>query len=107
MNTSTLTRKSVPLDAETDTLAHEVREPGTPARRAVESVVGPLPDTLSEAQALANLLAVARASVRDQVNATGYAAYAASVDDEDRAFAAAARARRNERERRRAEAGTE
>lgn len=107
MNSLTLSRKSVPLDHEELELAKKVREPGTPEREAVESVVGPLPSRLSEAQALSALMAVAKQSVHDHVTSTGYADYAAALDDEDRAFAAATRARRAERARSRAEAGRE
>lgn len=107
MNSTTAARKSVPLDDDELTLAEQVREPGTPEREAVESVLGPLPGRLSEAQALAALMSVAQNSVREQVTSTGYAAYAAALDEEDRAFAAATRTRRAERARSRAEAGRE
>lgn len=107
MNTSTLSRKSIPIDADELSLAQSVRTPGTPERLAVEAVVGPLPERISEAQALATLLSVARVSVREQVTSAGYAAYAAALNDEDRAFAAANRSRRSEHARRRSEAGRE
>lgn len=107
MNSTTMTRKSVPLDADELTLAERVRGHGTPEREAVEAVIGRLPERLSEAQALAALMSVARSSVREQVTSAGYAAYAAAMDDEDRAFAAASRARRAERAHSRAETGRE
>lgn len=103
----TLSRKSVPVDPDELTLAGQVREPGSPERDAVESVIGPLPERLSEAQALSALMSVARRSVREQVTSAGYAAYAAALDEEDRAFAAATRARRAERSQSRAKAGRE
>lgn len=107
MSTPTLPRKSIPLDADELSLAKEIRTPGTPERAAVEAVLGPLPDRLSESQALSTLMAVARASVREQVTSHGYAAYAAALNDEDLAFTAANRARRDERERRRIDSGQE
>ncbi|MGP5099543.1 hypothetical protein ACTXJ1_16115 [Brachybacterium alimentarium] len=107
MNSMTLSRKSVPVDPDELSLAGQVREPGTPEREAVESVVGPLPERLSEAQALSALMSVARRSVRDRVTSAGYAVYAAALDGEDRAFVAATRARRTDRARIRAEAGHE
>lgn len=107
MNSMTLSRKSVPVDLDELELAKKIREPGTPEREAVESVVGPLPARLSESQALSALMSVARRSVRDQVTSAGYAAYAAALDEEDREFAATTRARRAERARNRAEAGRE
>ena len=107
MSTSTLSRKSVPVDAEMSTFTRDIRTPGTPAREAVEALVGPLPDHLSEAQALSTLLNVARDKVKETANASGYAAYAATLNEEDRAAADHGRKRRHERARRRAEAGTE
>lgn len=107
MDSMTVSRKSVPVDLDELTLASQIREPGTPEREAVESVLGSLPGRLSEAQALSALMAVARRSVREQVTSAGYAAYAAALDEEDRSFAAASRARRAERSRSRAEAGRE
>lgn len=101
MSPAVMTRKSVPMGADITALAQEIREPDSAARRAVEEVVGELPDSLSEAQALSTLLAVGRASVREHINASGYAAVAAAMDEEDRAFAEAAKRRRAERERRR------
>lgn len=105
MSTSTVTRKSIPLDVDELTLADQVRKPGTRERAAVEAVMGPLPERLSEAQALSALIAVAQATVREKVISSGYADYAAALDAEDRAFAAATRARRVDRARRREEAG--
>lgn len=107
MNSTTAARKSVPLDADELTLAARVREPGTPEREAVESALGPLPGRLSEAQALSALLSLAQTSVREHVTSAGYAAYAAALDEEDRAFADTTRSRRAERARFRAEAGRE
>lgn len=107
MNPTTLSRKSVPLDPDELSLADQVRTLGTPEREAVEVITGPLPERLSEAQALSALMSVARQSVREQVTSTGYAAYAAALDDEDRAFAATTRTRRAERARSRTEAGHE
>jgi len=101
------TRKSVPLAADELALAREVRTPGTPERAAVEALVGPLPERLSESQALAALMSVAQTSIREHVSTSGYAAYAAALDDEDRAYAAANRARRSEHARRRREDGRE
>ena len=107
MKSTTAARKSVPLHDDQLTLAEQVREPSTPEREAVESVIGPLPGRLSEAQALAALMSVATRSVCEQVTSAGYAAYAAALDEEDRAFATATRARRAERARSRVEAGRE
>ncbi|OMH23700.1 hypothetical protein BKD30_12165 [Tersicoccus phoenicis] len=95
----------MPVDAAELALADLVRTPGSPERAAVEAIVGPLPERLSEAQTISSLLAVARATVRDEVIASGYAAYAATLDDDDRAFAAATRARRADREHHRTKKG--
>lgn len=103
MNATTASRKSVPVAADELQLAQAIREPGSPEREAVEAVVGQLPERLSESQALAALMAVARRSVSDRVTVDGYAAYAAALDDEDRAFAESTRARRAQRAQRRAE----
>lgn len=105
MTTSTVVRKSIPLAADELTLTDQVRTPGTRERAAVEAVMGPLPERLSEAQALSALISVAQATVREKVTSSGYADYAAALDGEDRAFAAATRVRRTDRARRREEAG--
>lgn len=107
MNTVTVSRKSVPVDADQLRLAQAVRHPGSPEREAVEAVVGRLPERLSESQALSALMAVARRSVSDRVTAVGYSAYAAALDEDDRAFAESTRERRAQRAQRRAEEGRE
>ena len=107
MSTVTVTRKSVPVDADVLQLAQAIREPGSPERAAVEAVVGPLPERLSESQALSVLMGIARRSVSDQVVSAGYAVYSAALDEEDRAFAESTRARRAQRAQRRVEGGRE
>lgn len=101
MSAPTLQRKSVPVDETVAGLANEIRQPGTAARAAVEQIIGDLPGHLSEAQALTRLLEVARVSIAEQRAQTGYAALAASLDEEDRAYATASKARRAAREARR------
>lgn len=107
MNTAAVFRKSVPVNSDELRLAQSIREPGSPEREAVEALIGRLPERLSEAQALSALMAVARRSVSDRVAFASHAAYAKSLDEEDRAFAASTRACRDERARRRVEAGHE
>ena len=90
----TLTRKSVPLDADELALAHAIQSGATPERAAIEALVGPLPVHVSEAQAISTLIALGAARVKEETIRAGYAALAATLDDEDRQFAAAQRARR-------------
>ena len=91
----TLTRKSVPVDGDELAVARAVLEDGTPERAAIEALSGPLPGRISEAQALATMLALGAQQVREAVIHAGYAAYAATLDDEDRRHAAVVRSRRS------------
>lgn len=90
----TLTRKSVPLDTDELALAHAIQSGATPERAAIEALVGPLPAHVSEAQVIGALIALGAARVKEETIHAGYAALAATLDDEDRQFAAAQRARR-------------
>jgi hypothetical protein len=87
-------RKSVPLTAEEQAQLERLRDSHTPEREALEAALGaPLAPEASEAEVLRALLSVGRMEVAERLVATGYAALAASEDDEDRAVRAAIRAR--------------
>lgn len=90
----TITRKSVPLEESQLDVVAAVRSSDSPERAALELLVGRLPQNVSESQVLADLVALGAARVREEATHAGYAAYAASVDDDDRQFAAAQRTRR-------------
>lgn len=93
-------RKSVRVDPDLADLATQMRDPGTPAREALEEVVGPLPGRLSEAEVLNQLLRAAALRVRDRLEEDAYAAAHAARTREDDDFKKAVRARRAAREQR-------
>jgi len=90
----TIARKSVPVDSDELAIARAVLDGATPERAAIEALTGPLPERVSEAQALATMLSLGAQRVREAVIHAGYAAYAASLADEDRQHAAVVRSRR-------------
>ena len=90
----TLTRKSVPLPDDVIEVAHAIQAGSPVERSAVEALTGPLPARVSESQAISRLVALGAAQVRLATIEAGYAAYAASLNDEDRAYADAQRTRR-------------
>ena len=76
--------------------------PGTgKSTRVVEEVVGPLPAHLSEGQALAALVQVAREHLRERSLDSSYAEYASHETGDDLEHVRSNRARREQRERRR------
>jgi hypothetical protein len=87
-------RKSVPLTHEDEAHLKQLRTPGTPEHQALSQIAGILlPDDASEAETLHALLMAGRAAVTERVMISGYAALAASRDDEDHATHRAMRAR--------------
>ena len=102
MTANTKVRKSVPLTHEDEAHLKQLRTPGTPEHQALSQIAGILlPDDASEAETLHALLMAGRAAVPDLlavvehrgVMISGYAALAASRDDEDHATHRAMRAR--------------
>jgi hypothetical protein len=94
----TTTRKSVPLTVDLTSLTDAMQISGSPERLAVESMVGPLPDRLSQAAALSILLSYAHDRVQEAMLTTAYAHYASQLDDEDASYATAVKQRRTQRE---------
>ncbi|MCS0636286.1 hypothetical protein NX801_11560 [Streptomyces sp. LP05-1] len=81
-----------------------VREPGSPENLALGQVTGTQVDAgASEAEVLRVLLNAGRLAIQEKVMENGYAALAASHDEEDRAHEAAMRSRGT---RRRSRVGT-
>ena len=89
-----MTRKTVPVEEEPLALVQAIRTPGTPESAAAQMIAGPLRPNLSEGQALALLLSLGVDRVREAVLDLQYAAYAETINDEDRAYEDAVRARR-------------
>lgn len=91
---STTARKSIPLTAEDQAQLDRLRTPGTPEHEALSQMSGtPIPDNASEAETLHALLSVGHAVIVERVMLTGYAALAATQDDEDRSARRAMRDR--------------
>ncbi|MEO3827949.1 hypothetical protein [Actinomadura sp. B10D3] len=85
-------RKSVPMGPEDVTTLERMHAPASPERQALTQLTGQeLGANASDAEILAALVRVGREAVTQQVAATGYAAWAAEMDDEDRAYRAARR----------------
>ncbi|MCY0924409.1 hypothetical protein OS965_41080 [Streptomyces sp. H27-G5] len=86
------TRKSVPLDASELEALNELTQPGNAYRTALAELTGvELGDGSSEADVLRALLSAGRAAVAEKVAVTGYAAWAADMDEEDIAYRRARR----------------
>lgn len=94
-------RKSVPVSVIDLEFTDRVRVITSPERQAVEEVVGPLPAQLSEGQALAALVQVAREHLRERSLDSAYAEYASHETGDDLEHVRSNRARRDQRERRR------
>ncbi|MDR0594392.1 MAG: hypothetical protein LBG60_14305 [Bifidobacteriaceae bacterium] len=88
-------RKSIPITPERRALVAAIRTAGTPERAAAEAVAGQIPPHQSEARILAMLVDLGAKRIAEEVIQASYAAYAAALDDEDRATAAALRPRRD------------
>jgi hypothetical protein len=82
------TRKAVPLNEDEITAIDKARTSPALAELAGQSAVR------SEASTLHALVMLGLAQVNERAQLTGYAALAASQDDEDRAYAVALRGRR-------------
>lgn len=93
--THMMTRKTVPVDAEALALAQALRTEGTPESQAAQMIAGPLRFNLSEGQALALLVSLGAERLREAVLDLQYAAYAETINDEDRAYADSVRKRRS------------
>ncbi|WP_331773364.1 hypothetical protein OG948_59290 (plasmid) [Embleya sp. NBC_00888] len=89
-------RKSVPLNPDDIHALTELRTPDTGLNEALKVLLAKagLPEPGNESAALHALLVLGRRAVEEQAQLTGYAAYAASLDDEDRAVAKSMRRRR-------------
>jgi hypothetical protein len=86
-------RKTVPVTAEDTATVEKVRHPGSIERAALVELGVELSANPSEAEVLQALIEAGRIAVQQQVMVTGYAALAASYDDEDRAHERAMRRR--------------
>jgi hypothetical protein len=85
-------RKSVPVGAEDTLVLERMHQPESAERRALAELTGAsLEPNASDAEILAALLEAGRRAVTERVSATGYAAWAQSMDDEDRAYRRARR----------------
>lgn len=93
----TATRKSVPLDPSLEELVSALCQPGSSERLALESIIGDLPENLSEAQILHRLLTLGAQGVREAQLYAGYLEIAADQDEEDRQYREWSKARRNQR----------
>lgn len=90
-----VTRKTVPVTEEGTAAVERVREPASAYRQALAELLGiELSANPSEAEVLQALVEAGRIAVEQKVMVTGYAALAASRDDEDRAYERAMRSRR-------------
>jgi len=87
-------RKTLPVDEESLALAQAIRTSDTPESTAAQMIAGPLRPNLSEGQALAMLISLGAERLRETILDLQYAAYADTIDDEDRAYADSVRARR-------------
>ncbi len=84
----------MPLRTQEIAIVERVRSAGTAEYLAVREVAGiDLPNTPSEAESLHALLQIGIAAVEEKVMTNGYAALAASRNDEDHATTAAIRSR--------------
>ncbi|WP_250214337.1 molecular chaperone GrpE [Acrocarpospora catenulata] len=85
-------RKSVPMGPEDVTTLERMHAPVSPERQALAQLTGQeLDASSSDAEILAALVRAGRDAVTQQVATTGYAAWAAEMDDEDRAYRTARR----------------
>ncbi len=95
---STAIRKSVPLDKEDIEVLDLLQTAGSPERRALIEVAGiTLDENASEASSIRALLTAGRVAIERKVISQGYEAYAASLNEEDRAAHAAMRGRTTKR----------
>lgn len=85
-------RKSVPVGPEDIITLERMHAPTSPERQALTQLTGhELDASASDAEILAALVRAGREAVTQQVATTGYAAWAAEMDDEDRAYRTARR----------------
>jgi hypothetical protein len=78
-------------------LVDAIRTPGTPEHEEMAAILPGLTERTPTSTVLAAILHLGAKKVTEKAVETGYAALAASLDDEDNAFYAAARERRNQR----------
>lgn len=82
---ATTTRESVPITDEDTALIEAARTPGTIEYEAFRQLVAEDdPAKLSKSRALAVLLRLGTQTLAERAQEAGYAAYAASLTDEDR-----------------------
>ncbi|TDC60325.1 molecular chaperone GrpE [Actinomadura sp. GC306] len=85
-------RKSVPMGPEDITTLKRMHASESPERQALAQLTGhELNDSASDAEILSALIRAGREAVTERMAATGYAAWAAEMDDEDRAYRRARR----------------
>ncbi|MFF4620698.1 hypothetical protein [Nonomuraea jabiensis] len=85
-------RKSVPMGPEDVATLECMHAPVSPERQALAQLTGQeLSAGSSDAEILAALIRAGRDAVTHQVATTGYAAWAAEMDDEDHAYRTARR----------------
>jgi len=90
----TMVRKSVPVTEEDAQTVQRVREPQSLERAALAEMGIELSANPSEAEALQALVEAGRTAIQQQVMVSGYAALAASQNQEDREYEQAMRQRR-------------
>jgi hypothetical protein len=81
---TTTARKSVPIARAEYELVQRIQTPGSPEQDAVRAAGVQLSDQPSEAEALHALLVVGHRALDERLLEIGYAALAASEDEEDR-----------------------
>lgn len=106
MTVTKKTRKSVSLDSRQLELIRSMAVHNSAERQASEALLGKLPDSLSESQAISALIDIAQNSLREMCLDRGYEQLADSFDTEDAAFEVAQRRRRDKRERHRNDRGS-
>src|SRR5690348_15212438 len=94
----TVARKSVPVTEEDAQTVQRVRQSQSVERAALAEMGITLSANPSEAEALQALVEAGRTAIQQQVMVSGYAALAASKNDEDREYEQAMRQRRRSSE---------
>jgi hypothetical protein len=90
-------RAQVPITEHDMELVDAIRTPGTYEHEAMARLRPGLDEQSSTAAVLAAILHVGASAVTEAALGEGYAAYAASLTDEDAAYHTASRQRRNRR----------
>jgi hypothetical protein len=90
---TTTTRKNVPIPDDVQGTAERAREVGSVERAALEQMGISLRPHPSASEVFSALLVAGQVAVQERVAETGYAAWAASMDQEDIAYRDAMRNR--------------